>query len=145
MYFKSHISVTNRFVLSVTYFKSCSRVLPALIFFMARHRPKKSAWHILHIHNQENMGSARFPSQFRLCPYRTEWEGGIGAIPEAFQPRRMENWGQVVKLGSPANREWDKEQLVPKPPCGAPMTVMLPLHGPPIIQMSLDIGRSMSA
>lgn len=145
MYFKSHISVTNRFVLSVTYFKSCSRVLPTLIFFMARPRSKKSRCLIHTFTVRKIVGSASFPSQFRLCLYRTEWEGGIGAIPEAFQPWRMENWGQLVKLGRRTNSKWDREKLMPKPPRGAPTTLMLPQHGPPIIQMSLDIGRSMFA
>jgi len=37
------------------------------------------------------------------------------------------------------------EELMPKPPRGPPMALILPLHGPPIIQMSLDIGCSMSS
>lgn len=85
MYFKSHISVTNRFVLSVTYFKSCSRVLPALIFFMARHRPKKSGCYVLHIRSQGSSGfskpsfPAQTPVQNRMRGRYWEWDTGRGA------------------------------------------------------------------
>lgn len=72
VYFKSHISITNRFVLPVIYFKSCSRVLPTLIFFMGRCRTKKNRCYTLHIHYQRSSELSKISFPARLCTEQNE-------------------------------------------------------------------------
>lgn len=63
MYFKSHISITNRFVLAATYFKSCSRLLTTLIFSMGSCRTKENGGAVYStLTLSEAAGSARSPS-----------------------------------------------------------------------------------
>lgn len=74
MYFKSHISITNRFVLPVTYFKSCSRILSTLIFFMGRCRTKKNRCYTLHIHYQWSSELSKISFPAVLCTEQNESE-----------------------------------------------------------------------
>lgn len=107
---------------------------------MGRCRTKKNRCCILHTHSQWSSGLNKIPARLCTClRYWGEgWEGDIGVIPEAFWSWRREDWNEHAY-------EWGREGLVPQPPCRAPAALRLPLQGPPVTQMSLALGLSMSA